>query len=216
MKLVSFLLRTSRSIVFFAILGGLIAGVTNAGLIALINRSVTRSGPSSPILVWGFVGLCLLLPVTRFISSALLIKLAQKAIYDLRMHLSGRILAAPLRSLEEIGPSRLLGALTDDVRTITTALISIPAASIQVAIVIGCMVYLCWLSWPVFLAVLALMIVSMISIQLPTIRARRLLKLARETQDTLFKHFRALTEGNKELKLHKGRREAFVASSLGA
>ncbi|MGH9362503.1 MAG: cyclic peptide export ABC transporter [Thermoanaerobaculia bacterium] len=215
MKLISFLLRTSRGIVLFAVLGGLIAGGCNAALIALINRGITQGGLSSATLVWSFVGLCLLLPTARFVSSALLIKLAQKSIYELRMHLSGRILAAPLRRLEEIGPPRLLAALTDDVRTITTALISVPAACIQVAIVVGCLIYLCWLSWKIFVAVLVLMALSMVSIQLPTIRARGLMKLARETQDALFKHFRALTEGNKELKLHRGRREAFVSRSLG-
>ncbi|HEX5758689.1 MAG TPA: cyclic peptide export ABC transporter [Thermoanaerobaculia bacterium] len=215
MKLISFLLRTSRGIVLFAVLGGFIAGACNAALIALINRGVIQGGLSSATLVWSFVGLCLLLPIARFVSSTLLIKLAQKSIYDLRMHLTRRILAAPLRRLEEIGPPRLLAALTDDVRTITTALISVPAVCIQAAIIVGCLVYLCWLSWKIFLAVVVLMALSMISIQLPTVRARGLMKLARETQDALFKHFRALTEGNKELKLHSGRRGAFVEQSLG-
>lgn len=216
MTLLSFLLRTSRGLAIFAILGGLVAGASNSALIAFINRAITHAGSSSRELIWGFIGLCLLLPVARFISSALLVKLSQKAIYDLRMHLSQRILAAPLRRLEEMGPARLLSTLTDDVRTIAIALIAIPAVCIQLAIVLGCLTYLCWLSWPAFLGLIVLMGVSMISIQLLAVRARGVHRLARETQDELFKHLRAITDGNKELKLHSGRRRAFFSDSLGA
>ena len=40
------------------------------------------------------------------------------------------------------------------------------------------------------------------------------LYLAREEQDQLFKHFRTLTEGIKELKLHTSRRQAFFFEEL--
>lgn len=218
MTLLSFLIRTSRGLAVLAILGGLIAGACNSALIAFINRAVIRSGSgdSSPVLIWGFVGLCLLLPVTRFVSSALLIKLSQKGIHDLRMHLSERILAAPLRKLEEMGPARLLGTLTDDVRMISIALIAIPAMCIQMAIVLGCLTYLAWLSWPAFLGLLVLMALAVASTLVPSFKARRVHRLARQTQDELFQHLHALTDGNKELKLHGGRRRAFMSHSLGA
>jgi putative pyoverdin transport system ATP-binding/permease protein len=215
MKLIKFLLRTSRMLVVAAVLGGVVAGVTNSGLIAVINRAVSKSETPTTSLIWGFIGLCLLLPIARFASSAVLIKLSQDSIYDLRMHLSERILAAPLRKLEEVGPARLLSALTEDVRSITAALISIPAFCIQGAIVLGSLGYMLWLSWKIFIAVLVLMGLSVLSIQLSQIRARGMVRKAREVQDKLFKHFRALTDGNKELKLHRGRREAFLTGSLG-
>ncbi|MEA2691492.1 MAG: putative pyoverdin transport system ATP-binding/permease protein, partial [Acidobacteriota bacterium] len=216
MTLLKFLLRSSRSIALLAIVGGLTAGACNSALVAYITRTVTRSDAPSAIWIWGFVGLCLLLPLTRFLSSALLVKLSQKGVHDLRMHLSGRILAAPLRKLEEVGPARLLGTLTDDVRTISIALIAIPATCIQISIVLSCLAYLCWLSWPAFLGLLVLMVISLISIQLPVMKSQGIHRQARELQDVLFKHLRALTDGNKELKLHSGRRRAFLSDSLGA
>ena len=45
-------------------------------------------------------------------------------------------------------------------------------------------------------------------------RAVRYLRLAREEEDNLFGHFRALVEGVKELQLHRRRREAFLTDVL--
>ena len=50
--------------------------------------------------------------------------------------------------------------------------------------------------------------------RLLTARAYRYLQRARDTRDVLFYHFRALTEGVKELKLHAARREAFLSERI--
>jgi len=42
------------------------------------------------------------------------------------------------------------------------------------------------------------------------------LRLAREEADKLFAHFRALTEGVKELKLHRSRRGKFLSGCIQA
>ena len=47
-------------------------------------------------------------------------------------------------------------------------------------------------------------------------RAYRHLKRARNTRDLLFQHFRGLTEGMKELKLHADRRQAFLTERIDA
>ena len=45
-------------------------------------------------------------------------------------------------------------------------------------------------------------------------RGGKLLALAREDQDVLFKHFRTITEGIKELKLNYQRRQFFLTKNL--
>ena len=47
-------------------------------------------------------------------------------------------------------------------------------------------------------------------------RAFRHLRQARDTRDLLFQHFRTLTEGMKELKLHADRRQAFLTERIDA
>jgi putative ATP-binding cassette transporter len=55
--------------------------------------------------------------------------------------------------------------------------------------VVGCLVYLGWLSWTVLLAVLAFLVVGIITYQLPMTAAMRFIKHAREDQDVLFAGF---------------------------
>ena len=87
-----------------------------------------------------------MLPTSRIASQVTLSHLVQTAIYDLRMHLSPQILGAPLRQLEEIGPSRLLAALNDDVQAVSNALVSIPTICMQSTILLASLIYLGWLS----------------------------------------------------------------------
>jgi putative ATP-binding cassette transporter len=214
MHLFKFLLRISWRTVAFAILFGIISGASSTGLLALINTRLNSSQLNARTLLWSFVGLCVLVPVTRFTSEALLIRLGQGAIYKLRMQMSRRILGAPLRHLEELGAHRLLATLTDDIPAITNALTFIPIFCINVVVVFGCLFYLGWLSLTVLFAVLAFMVLGIISYQLPMMRALHFHRLAREESDNLYQHFRALTSGVKELKLHGQRREAFLTDSL--
>jgi putative pyoverdin transport system ATP-binding/permease protein len=128
--------------------------------------------------------------------------------------LSRRILGAPLRSLEELGPHRLLASLTDDIPTITNAFTFIPVLCINFAVLLGAMIYLGYLYWPGLIAWLIFMAIGIVSYRLPVNRSLKYFKQARELGDALYKQFRALTDGTKELKLHRNRREAFLLQSL--
>jgi len=186
----------------------------NTALLALINHALTHLSFATSKLIWTFVALCLVLPIAKFSSEILLLRLTQGIAFDLRIQMSRRMLAAPLRSLEEVGPSRLLATLTDDIPAVTNALVTLPLLCMHVAIVFGCLLYLGWLSWVWLLGVLAFMFVGIGSYRLLSIRALTYFKRGREEWDALFRHFRALTEGMKELKLHALRREAFFRELL--
>ena len=212
MGLIWLLLRASWLNVAIAVLTGLVSGGSSARLIALINRAV--SGNSSADLVWYFVGLALVALLTGTISQFLLIDLAQAAIYKLRLRLSQGILSAPLRQLEELGASRLLATLVEDVQAISSSVFAIPFICIDLAVITGCLIYLGWLSGVVFFVVVALIGIAVVSVQLLLNRAYRFLASAREEDDRLFKHFRSITEGIKELKLHTLRRQVFFSEEL--
>jgi putative ATP-binding cassette transporter len=213
MNLIRFLLRYSRRVVILAIATGLIAGIGSAGMIALINTSLA-SGADMKVLIGSFAGLGLLVLLSGYTSRALLIHLSQNAIFDLRAHLSRQILNAPLRFLEQYGGHRLLASLTDDVQVITGSLLGIPALCINITTIIVCMIYLGWLSGTVLVSVLAFMALGVLTYNALIKRALRYLRLAREEQNSLFKHFRSLTQGTKELKLHIQRRNAFLDEQL--
>jgi putative ATP-binding cassette transporter len=214
MKLFLFLVTYSRRIVSLALLLGLISGICNTGLIALLNATLKSGGNPSAFIVKSFLALCIVLPLTRLLSEFLLTRMGQKALLDLRLRLSREILAAPLRYLEELGAPRLLAALVEDVPVITNALVAVPILFINVAVVLAGLVYLGWLSFGLLLMLLCFVVLGMMTYQIPLGRAVVFLRLAREQNDSLFSHFRSLISGNKELKLHRQRREAFIAHDL--
>ncbi len=216
MKLISVLLSYSRRTVILAIFGGIVCGACNAALLAIIHAALTAGKSASPNLLWGFIALWIVLPISRVASQVTLSHVVQTAIYDLRTHLSRQILGAPLRQLEEVGPHRLLAALTDDVTTVSSALAGIPTIIMQSTILIASLIYLGWLSWPVLIGVVIFMSAGMFMFQMAVRKATRYLRLAREDHDSLFKHFRALIDGNKELKLHRNRRQSFMERILQA
>ena len=129
--LIRFLLRNTPAVkhaslmIGLIILMGVISGGSNAALLAMINHLLSPAAPSSNIFII-FFALCIILPITRFASEAMLINLSSKAVLDLRMRLSRQILSAPLRRLEEVGPHRLLATLTEDIPTIGGTFVNIP------------------------------------------------------------------------------------------
>ena len=212
--LLSFMARYSRRSIVLAIIAGVISGICNTVLLGVLNAALHRTKDSTPYLVWAFVAFCILLPLARFCSENLLSRLGQATLMDLRVKLSRKILNAPLRQLEELGPHRLLTSLTDDIPVITNALLNIPLICINLAVVLGGLVYLGWLSVAMLGAVLFFMAVGIASYQIPIFKAVQYFRLAREDSDALMKAFRALTQGTKELKLHARRRESFLTQSL--
>lgn len=214
MKLIFFLLRTSPRIVIAAIIAGLVAGVSNTGLLALINTTLGQHGTYASRSMWTFVALCAVMLISRCASSISLAWLARGAIYDLRMKLCRSIIGAPLRQLEELGAARLLATLTDDVPSISGALTVIPMVCMHIAIIVTCLIYLAWLSGPVFLGVSAFMVFGVLSYYIPFIKTYNFFEKNRLGWDLLFKHFQGLLHGTKELKLHRERRAAFFNESL--
>lgn len=195
-----------------AVLAGLVAGLGNIVMIAVIN-SVLASGATERV-VWDFAALCLVVPLTGFISQALLIRLTAQATRDLRIRLSQQILSAPYRLLEELGIHRLLGTITDDITSVTTGIGNLPFLCTQLAVMGGCLAYLGWLSWRLLLLVLGFMAIGILTYQLPMIKSLHYFRMMRENWDSSFKGFRALTEGIKELKLNQRRRRDFMEQEL--
>lgn len=148
MNLLWYLLRASGRMMAIAAVAGTISGLCSVGLIALINAALNSSFAGAQA---QFVGLAIAALISGLISRILLVRLSQTAIYQTRLRLSSWILASPLRHLEELGANRLLATITDDTQLISAAVFNIPFLCIDIALIAGCLLYLCWLSWTVFL-----------------------------------------------------------------
>lgn len=214
MKVILFLLRNAPSKVILAAVVSILGGASSAILIALVNARLSQTGATAASNIWLFVGLVALLLTTNFISEWVLNRVSEQSLFELRMRLCKQMLTAPLRQLEEIGTHRLMATLTEDIPAISRAVMYLPLFSINLTVLCGCLVYLGFLSLTLLLPLIIFLVVAVISVELLQGRAKRYLRLAREESDSLLKHFQALTEGTKELKLHRVRRDAFYAESL--
>lgn len=216
MTLLRFLFRYSPAMVIWTSLAALLSGGCNAGLIAMINAVLTRPGPADAALVAGFAALGLGRIFTNAAAQVTLAYFSQATTARLRQDLVRKILGVPLRQLEHLGTPRLMVALTEDIMEITQATLSIPIFAVNLAVLVGGALYLGWLSFSVLAGMFAFMIVGAATYRLLIRSGFGHLSAAREGQDRLFRHFRALTEGIKELKLHRARRTAFVAEDVAA
>ncbi len=209
--LLAFLFKRSRGIVIAAIVASILSGIASSSLIALAHKSLATREASSIWLMLAFTALCAIFPLSRVAAEVLLVYLSQKVIFDLRAQFIRQILATPLRKLEEIRTHRIMAALTDDVATLSNGLSTVPILFLQVAVVLGCIAYLGWLYFPLLIATVIIIPLGMLCVQLFFKLGLRHFALARKEQDMIFKHMRAVTEGIKLFKLHRGRREAFMS-----
>ena len=215
MNLVKFLFRSSRRLMLTALVIGLLSGSSSAGLIALISYAIANFSVTPPLyLIVGFMGLALTALFTSWLVRVILIRLSTEAVFQLQMSLSRQILASELTYLEQTGSSQLLAALTDDIQAIADAVYILPFLGINLAIIIGCFVYIAWLSWQFFLIVSSLSFLTVFAFRFLLKRGQKLLKEAREDRDLLFEDFRTLTQGIKELKLHQQKRLDFLQEDL--
>jgi len=215
MKLFTFLLQSSWQMVAIALLAGAVSGISSAGLIAVVSRAISEGTTAAiPAIGAAFLGLVSVALITSILSQVMLIRLSQQAVFRLRMRLSQQILGSHLVHLEQLGGARLLATLTDDVQSVSEAVRLLPFLCIDVAMVAGGLSYIVWLSLQVFLMVCGITIVALGSCQFLLNEGRKRLARAREEQDELFRHFRTVTEGTKELKLHYKRRQAFLREDL--
>jgi len=210
-----FLCRSSWLTVVGVLFAGICSGLGSAALVALINSTLSNT-LDAKLLPWLFGGLSMAVLSSGFIAHYLLKRLSSKVVCDLRIRISRLILAAPYPYLQKHGKSALLANLTEDITAIANASQILPVVCINFAIVAGCMAYLSWLSWHLALVLAGVIVFGVLSFSLFREWPKKAVLKAREEYDVLSSGFRALTEGVRELKLHRQRSDAFMAQSLAA
>lgn len=194
-------------------MAGLLSGLLGAGLIALINTTLHTEG-STHAFIPGFIVLVLGIIGCNLLSQALLNRAGQDAVLALCLDLSKKLFTASYQLLEEKGQSRILATLTDDVRAIASAIAIIPFLLMNTAILLGCSAYLAYLSWEVFVIVLAVVSGASLVHHILNKRAFQCVQRAREARETVLRLLRHLVEGLKELHLHQSYRRALLEANL--
>ncbi|MEP7242734.1 MAG: cyclic peptide export ABC transporter [Gammaproteobacteria bacterium] len=216
MELIWFLLRSSRSMVVAIILASVVSGGLGGALVGVVNYALAKNGVQRWTVVLAFVAVVLARVVTQLISSILLVHFAQDTVLKLCRSLCEQVLRAPFEKVEAMGTPRVLATLTEDVSVLSGAVLALPTLATNLAVLAGCAVYLGFLSWQVLLTCAVIAVIGVIGHRLLMRRAHYAMVAARDGRDKLFGAFRTLTEGLKELKLHRARREDFIRREIDA
>jgi putative ATP-binding cassette transporter len=209
MKLVQYLYCHSPKLLVRAIAAGLVSGLSGAALIALISKAISEPGSHGP-LPWVFFGLCIVYLVSKNCSEMTLLESTQGAIVQLRVELSRKMLATPLKKLQEVGKHGLFAILTKDIETFVQAFQLVPLIFGNLLIIIGCLAYVAWLSWEIVAVFTVCLLIGMAAFHYAEQRPLKRLVEMREQMDLLYQHFRNLIEGTKELQLNAQRGALFV------
>ena len=214
LRLFGFLLRNARGTAILMTSAGMLTGLLSAVVLALVNTAVHQDEKVSGLFILGFVAIALSKIIANAATQLLMVHFSQTTILELSLTLCAKILNAPLRQIERRGGANVLAILTDDVSSVTWAVQSLPQLAMNGAVVIGCSLYLAWLSWPMFASVIGVTLLGAFMYKLLYTRAFSHIHAAREARSLLFGHFRNLTTGTKELMMHRGRRDTFLNQEI--
>ena len=218
-NVLSYLFRRTRGLMTAAALASILSGLFSVLLIAQINAALTGDAASradshvNP--AWVFAGIAVALMLCRMVSTALFERLGQRALAELRSFVAQCVAETPFARFERVGSARIQSALTEHSNNVAVLFVSLPVILTNTVIVVGCLGYLAMLSWQVFLFALGVIGLGAVGYHLVHLRAIRYLQSASSEQDRLFGHFRALTDGAKELRLHRRKSRVFMDRVLG-
>jgi putative ATP-binding cassette transporter len=104
--------------------------------------------------------------------------------------------------------------LTYDIQNIASLFLHLPRLCINLAITVGCIAYLAWLSFTLFVVFQLILLLAITSYLIPEKTAKKYLQKGREEWDSIASYYQALSGGAKELKLHRPRRQAYFDELL--
>jgi ABC-type siderophore export system fused ATPase/permease subunit len=199
-----YLYRQSWVALLIVIAAGIVSGLSGAALVPAINKGDSVA-TSLTTLTWIFFSLCILHLIVKAYSEIYLLRLTQTAIVRLRIELSRQPLAAPLKTLQDLGRRRLLVILTKDTQSFTQASLLLPIVFGNIITIGACLGYIAWLLLPLFFPFMVLLFGGLFAYHFAERRPLRQLALLRERMDVIYENFCNLIKGGRELQLNKQR-----------
>ncbi len=192
--MLKYLIKQSKPILASASLASIVHGIGSVLLLAQISSALTADDPDygQRAMVFAITALCVMF---SYIAAAILFeRLGQSVHAELRSFIANKVIAADYRQLELLGAARVQSALSEHCSRVAEFFVSFPVILTNAVVVAGCLVYMALLSWQVFL--LAVLVIGFGSLSYH------------------FAYFRSLTDGAKELRLNRGKRNAFYHDVL--
>ena len=230
-SLISGVTRFAPNRVFVALLLGALSGGLYALAIPLILSAVSKRDDelaySSEVIVriFGvyvihirlagfFLLTCLLILVVRALAATIMMRVGLDFAAELRQRLCHRIVRSAYPRLEALGQSKLMVAVTTDVRVIVTGAEVVPQLLTNGVMIAGLLGFLSFIDAHVFIFVLEATAFGVVTFQLPVMLANRHFRVVRKLYDDVEKGLRGLILGIKELQEDRQKRDSYFSTIL--
>lgn len=184
-----------------------LAGLANAGVLALVNMAARSTGEQSPRMFVLLFLVCALYALSYRYCLARMSSVFEEALYHIRTRVADKVRRTELEGLEAIGTTEIYGRLTQETSVISHSAWAI-AGGLEAAVMLTFMsLYMLYLS-PAAFALTLLVFGSMVLIyQAGKKQANELMERAGRRQLELFERLTDLLTGFKELRLRARRSE---------
>lgn len=208
------LIRPYRGLVALSIALGILGGFSVTALLATINGLLHAEGSLTSGTLLTFIGLCALALACSIGSDMGTNYVGQHVIATLRQDLGRKVLCAPIEQIERYRSHRLIPVLTHDVDTVSDLAFAFAPLAISLTVTTGCLGYLAWLSWPMFLVTAFAVLLGTAIQYLARLRGIHGFNAAREAEDELQKHYSGIASGAKELRISRPRRQRMFGERI--
>lgn len=212
LSLEQFIWRYGRKLFALSVGVSMLAGLATAALLASLYTGLDPGNHhGSGASAW-CGALIIVTPVLSVISQYMTQRCAQNVAAASATRFIALILAAPFKRVEEIGTARIFTVLGEDTAAIMNAVVRVRDLCLNATILLASLVFLGWASIRVLSGALLVATLGLCGYWLGRKRADIWLSKARSAYDGLFASYRTFAAGTKELKMHRSRREEFIAA----
>jgi len=194
----------------------IITGVMHVLLLMVINNSLTSLVETDTTdLSHMFVAFALLVGylILNRLSSGFVIKYSLEVINKMRVEIMRTTLKRSYPYVLDNG-DRIYSAITKDAVTLSHAAITSTQLITSCIIVIGCLVYLAYLSFSMLFGMLFISLLGILTYVLTSKKNELFLDDARKSEDSLFFHVKQIINGFKEIKMNPDKGVEILDDSL--
>jgi putative ATP-binding cassette transporter len=211
---VKFLLVKAGWRVWVSVAAGTAGGWGLAGVMQVTHRALTEAGGDNLRHLAPFAGWFVAFLAGSLIAEKLFIELSERLKVEFRDKLAYQLLHTEFAEIERRGFERVWTLLVGDVELFADFVCWLPRVCVQLSMLVGCYVYMAWLSWPAFVFSALFAAGALWSYARINARIARVELAALQNHEGVLAVLRYLTHGLKSLLLSRGKREDFIGQHL--
>ena len=212
--MIPFLFRQSLYHLVFTLFFSALAGISSTLILILVHQGLRLFPDISPHYIGLLMMSCLGYVGFYILSDYILTVFSTQFIKEIQIKLSNQIAHSHLSSIERIPKATLYGIFQYDCKIISDTLQLIPKMMVNLFIIVGCFVYLAYLSVPLFIIFASAFGVMLLMYLLLNVYLQPKQHHIRSLLDRIIHQFHSLLSGIKELQLSVLKRFYFIHDLL--